>query len=318
MKLSRELKTGIIIIGGIIMFILGFTYLKSSSLFDSSKTFYAVYKNVNGLTPGTSVDINGLNVGSIKDIRFLDDRGNLIVTFSVSEDFQFSENSEVEIYDTGIIGGKSLRIIPIFDGGAMAVNGDTLVSTMKPGITELVTQRLNPLQEKLEMLLTSADTVLVGMDKVMNEESRQNLRSGIDNLNEVLINMKSVSGKLDVFLDDNKENLDASLNNVNRLTANLAMVSDTIAKADLGKTIRALESTAANLNEMIAKIQQGEGSLSKLINDEELYNNLNNASGELQLLLEDMRLNPKRYVHFSLFGKKGEAYEGPVEETPSN
>ncbi|WP_224490181.1 MlaD family protein [Robertkochia flava] len=318
MKLSRELKTAIIIIGGILLFVLGFTFLKSSSLFDSSKTFYAVYQNVNGLTAGTSVDINGLAVGSIKDIRFVDERGNLVVTFTVSKDFEFSENSEVEIYDTGIIGGKSLRIIPVFDGGPTAKSGDTLVSSIKPGITDLVTQRLNPLQEKLEMLLTSADTVLVGMDKVMNPESRENLRSGIENLNDVLVNVKSVSGKLDQFLDDNKENLGTSLENVGRLTANLAKVSDTIAEADLGKTIRALESTASNLNEMISKIQQGDGSLAKLINDEKLYNNLNSASGELQLLLEDMRVNPKRYVHFSLFGKKAEPYEGPLEENPSN
>lgn len=313
MKLSRELKTAIIILGGILLFILGFTYLKSSSLFDSSKTFYAVYNNVNGLTPGTSVDINGLSVGSIKDIRFVDDRGNLVVTFSVGEDFEFSNNSEVEIYDTGIIGGKSLRIIPVFDGSPLAKTGDTLVSTIKPGITDLVTQRLNPLQEKLEMLLTSADTVLVGMDKVMNEESRENLRSGIASLDEVLNNLNSISGKLDSFLDANEDNLNNSLSNVKKITTNLAQVSDTLARADLGMTIRSLQSTAENLNQMIAKLQSGDGSMAKLINDDELYNKLNDASGQLKMLLEDMRLNPKRYVHFSVFGKKNQPYETPAD-----
>lgn len=313
MKLSRELKTAIIILGGILLFILGFTYLKSSSLFDSSKTFYAVYNNVNGLTPGTSVDINGLSVGSIKDIRFVDDRGNLVVTFSVGEDFEFSNNSEVEIYDTGIIGGKSLRIIPVFDGSPLAKTGDTLVSTIKPGITDLVTQRLNPLQEKLEMLLTSADTVLVGMDKVMNEESRENLRSGIASLDEVLNNLNSISGKLDSFLEANEDNLNNSLSNVKKITTNLAQVSDTLARADLGMTIRSLQSTAENLNQMIAKLQSGDGSMAKLINDDELYNKLNDASGQLKMLLEDMRLNPKRYVHFSVFGKKNQPYETPAD-----
>ena len=313
MKLSRELKTAIIILGGILLFILGFTYLKSTSLFDSSKTFYAVYNNVNGLTPGTSVDINGLSVGSIKDIRFVDDRGNLVVTFSVGEDFEFSNNSEVEIYDTGIIGGKSLRIIPVFDGSPLAKTGDTLVSTIKPGITDLVTQRLNPLQEKLEMLLTSADTVLVGMDKVMNEESRENLRSGIASLDEVLNNLNSISGKLDSFLEANEDNLNNSLSNVKKITTNLAQVSDTLARADLGMTIRSLQSTAENLNQMIAKLQSGDGSMAKLINDDELYNKLNDASGQLKMLLEDMRLNPKRYVHFSVFGKKNQPYETPTD-----
>lgn len=316
MKLSREIKTAIIIIGGILLFILGFTYLKSSSLFDDHKTFYAVYNNVNGITPGTPVDINGLGVGTIKDIRFLDDKGLLLVTFTVNNDFQFSSNSEVEIYDTGIIGGRALRIKPVFDGSALAKNGDTLVSGVKPGITELVTQRLNPLQEKLEELLNSADTVLIGMDKVMNEESRGHLRSGIANLDDVLQNVNRISAKLDAFLDKNTADLDGSLKNVKKISANLAQVSDTLVNANLGNTIRSLESTAEHLNAMIAKLESGDGSMAKLINDDALYTNLNNASAELKLLLEDVKNNPKRYVHFSVFGKKNQAYESPADSIP--
>ena len=311
MKLSREVKTAIIILGGILLFILGFTYLKSSSLFDSSKTFYAVYQDVSGLTPGTTVDVNGLSVGSIKDIRFLDGRGNLVVTFTVAENFEFSKNSEVEVYDSGIIGGKNMRIIPVFDGSPLAQSGDTLVSTMKPGLTELVTQKLTPLQEKLEALLNSADTVLVGMDDVMDADARENLRMGIANFNVVMANLNSITRNLDRFMKRNEQSLDNSMEDIRKITTNLTEVSEELKSADLSKTINTLESTVSNLNGVISKMQTGDGSLAKLINDPALYSNLNKASSDLNLLLEDMRLNPKRYVHFSVFGKKNKNYQDP-------
>lgn len=311
MKLSREVKTAIIILGGILLFILGFTYLKSSSLFDSSKTFYAVYQDVSGLTPGTTVDVNGLSVGSIKDIRFLDGRGNLVVTFTVAENFEFSKNSEVEVYDSGIIGGKNMRIIPVFDGSPLAQSGDTLVSTMKPGLTELVTQKLTPLQEKLESLLNSADTVLVGMDDVMDADARENLRMGIANFNVVMANLNSITRNLDRFMKRNEQSLDNSMEDIRKITTNLTEVSEELKSADLSKTINTLESTVSNLNGVISKMQTGDGSLAKLINDPALYSNLNKASSDLNLLLEDMRLNPKRYVHFSVFGKKNKNYQDP-------
>ncbi|THD66755.1 MCE family protein [Robertkochia marina] len=314
MKISRELKTAFIILGGIALFVLGFNFLKSSALFDNSKTFYAVYEDVSGLTPGTSVDINGLSVGTVKDIRFVDGRGNLVVTFTVSKDFEFSKNSEVEVYDTGIIGGKNLRIIPVFDGSEAAASGDTLVSTMKPGITELVTQRLTPLQEKLESLLNSADTVLVGMDDVMDEASKENLRKGISHFDDVMANLNSVTRNLDRFLTRNEQSLNRSLAEVEKITQNLSGVSAELANADVGQTVKSLQSTIANLNGMITKMQTGDGSMANLINDKELYTNLSAASDQLNLLLEDMRLNPKRYVHFSVFGKKNKEYEGPAEK----
>src|SRR5690606_13946106 len=128
--LSRELKTGIIVVGGIVLFILGFTFLKATNLFSSSRTFYAVYEKVNGLTPGTSVSINGLKVGSIQDIRFIDTQGHLLVSFTIDNDFQFSKNSTAEIYDTGIIAGKGLRVVPIYDQAALSKDGDTLRSSI--------------------------------------------------------------------------------------------------------------------------------------------------------------------------------------------
>ena len=150
MKLSREVKTGIIVLAGIIALIFGLNYLKSSPFFENNKIFYAVYDHVGGLQPGTQVSINGLNVGNVQTIRFKDRSGKFVVTFSVSKDFEFSKNSIAELYETGIIGGKGIQINPVFDDAPMATSGDTLTSNIKPGITELVQQKLTPLQMKVE------------------------------------------------------------------------------------------------------------------------------------------------------------------------
>ncbi|MDG3581626.1 MlaD family protein [Galbibacter pacificus] len=315
MKLTKELKTGIIVVGGIVLFILGFTFLKGSDLFNSSRTYYAVYENVNGLSTGTSVSINGLQVGNIKDISFVNGEGNLLITFTVNSEFQFSKNSVAEIYDTGIIGGKSLRIVPVYDGSERSKSGDTLKTNVQPGLTELVTQKLGPLQSSLDGVLKNADSVMAGVDDILNEESRANIKSSLANLDKVIYNFSQASGTLNALLANNKDKLDRSLTNIDNLTTNLSMVSDTLAQANIGEAIGDLQSSMAKLDDIMAKIESGDGSVGKLLNDEELYKNLTDASLELELLLEDLRLNPKRYVHFSLFGKKPKPYEAPEEET---
>lgn len=317
MKLSRELKTSIIVLGGILLFILGFTYLKSSSLFENGRTYYALYSNVSGLTVGTPVTINGFQVGKVKEIRFHDNVGTLLVTLTVDSNFKFSSSSKAEIYDTGIIGGKSIRIVPDFSSTEMSKSGDTLTAAVQVGLTELVTQKLTPLQEKIELVMISADSVLTGIHQVLDTKTRANLRAGIANLNETVSNFKQSSASLNTLLNENKQKLDETLGNVNNVTANLSKISDTLAQANLSKTMKSLESSIAGFDLVLKEIEQGNGSMGKLLKDEKLYNNLSDASNQLELLLQDMRLNPKRYVHFSLFGKKPKQYETPAEENNS-
>ena len=310
MKLSRELKTGIIVIGGILLFIMGFSYLKSTPIFDNSKTFFAVYPNVGGLQSGTTVSINGFSVGKVNDIRFLDERGNLLVTFTVGNDFKFSKNSTVELYDTGIIGGKGLQIKPIFDG-APAQSGDTLKTETRPGITDLAQQKLNPLVRKV-------DSVLVNVNSVLDENTKKELKEVIGGLNELITSLNGSASTLNTVLAGNEEKLNTSFENFEKLTANFAKLSDSLNVAGLGRTLASLESTMANLDQLTAKIENGDGSMGLLMNDKELYSNLNNASRELDLLLQDFRLNPKRYVNVSVFGKKQKDYELPEDDPAAN
>ncbi len=314
MKLSREFKTGIIVIGGVLLFILLFTFLKSSSIFESSKTFYAVYQHIGGLQPGTPVSINGFGVGKVNSIQFKDDSGSLLVTFSVSSDFEFSKNSRAELYDTGIIGGKGIQIKPVFDGAPMAVSGDTLITETKPGLTELVQQRLTPLQLKVEGAVSHADSLLMNFNDVLDTRTKKNLRESIEGLNGLVTSFQKSADALNEILITNKAQLDSSITNINTITSNFSKISDSLAAADLTKTIRNLESTLASLDVVMGKMEKGEGSLGKLMHDEALYTNLSEASRELDLLLQDFRLNPKRYVNVSVFGKKQKDYALPEDD----
>jgi phospholipid/cholesterol/gamma-HCH transport system substrate-binding protein len=318
LKLSREIKTGIIVIGGILLFVLGFSYLKSSPLFDNSKIFYAVYNDVGGLQTGTQVSVNGFSVGKVQSIQFKDNSGALIVSFSVDNSFEFSRNSTAQLYDTGIIGGKGIQIRPVFDGAPPAKSGDTLPTSTRPGLTELVQQNLAPLQLKIEGAVSNADSLLMNFNDVLDEPTKQNLRASIQGLNAVVISFGQSAEALNTLLANNKSNLDSSLANIRTITENFAQVSDSIAAADFGKTLKSLEATIENLDKLLARIESGEGSLGKLVKNEELYNNLSNASRELDLLLQDFRLNPKRYVNVSVFGKKQKDYTLPESDPAEN
>jgi len=314
LKLSREVKTGILVLLGILAMIFGFSYLKSSSVFDNSSKYHAVYDNVGGLQMGTQVSINGLVVGNVTNIKFKNEKFKSVVTFSVNNQFNFSENSIAEIFDTGIIGGKGIQVIPVYDGAPAAQSGDTLVSQVKPGITDLVQEKLTPLQLKVEGAVTHADSLLVNVNDVLDANTRMELRQSISGLNALINSFQTSAVSLNKLLKQNEEQLDSSLKNINIITSNFADLSEELASSELGTTVASLQTTVNNLNQLLAKIENGEGSLGKLANDEAFYDNLSNASRELDLLLQDFRLNPKRYVNVSVFGKKQKEYELPEDD----
>lgn len=315
MNISKEVKTGILVVLGIILFVFGFNYLKGQNLLDSSRNFFVVYDNVEGLVPATPVTINGLGVGKVKSIGFNNDgSGKLLVELMVDSDFQFSKNSTAQLYDTGIIGGKAIAIIPAFDNADNAKNNDYLKPSVKAGLTDLVTQKLNPLQEKIELAMVSADSLLTNLNDVFDAKTKANLKSSVAQLNSTISSFKNTSVSINKIISDNQGKLNSTLTNVDHISSNLSKVTDSIAQANLGKTMADLQSTVANFDKMLSSIENGNGSIGKLMKDEKLYNNLEGASKQLEELLEDMKLNPKRYVHFSLFGKKAKRYDADGNE----
>ncbi len=298
---------------GILCVIFGYSFLKSTSYFSDDFKLLAIYDDVGGLQPGTAVSINGKNVGTVNGIKFADTTGRLIVSFSVNRDLLFSKESTVELYDTGLIGGKGLRINPVFDGKPIA-DGDVLMTSTKASLSEVADQKLSPILEKFESALTDADSVMLNVNAVLDKKAKRDLRESISDLSYLMNDLKSSASSLNRLLQNNEEKLDNALGNFEKLTHNLAQLSDSLNNAGLGRSLASLEATVANLDDMMSRIERGEGTMGKIMKDEELYKNLNNASRELDLLLQDFRLNPKRYVNVSVFGKKQKEYEVPEDD----
>lgn len=316
MKISREFKTGFVAVSVLALFIWGYNFLKGLNLFDGTiKTYFTEYANVQGLNTASVVTINGVDVGKVVNINFSKDpekRGRLIVEFSVENDFEFSKNSVAKIYSASLMGGKSLAVVPSYQGET-AQPGDFLKGEIESDIFSSVTEKLNPLQAKVENVIVSVDSILCGLNDILNQKSRENLKTSIAQLSETISNFKSASQSIDKMMLNNETKIGNTLTNTEKLTQNLAQLSDTLSNANIGPTIKNLETTINNLNGLISSVNQGNGTLGKLFVDETMYTNLTNASKELEELLREMKLNPKRFVHFSLFGKKDKGYNPDTE-----
>ena len=287
------------------MFIIGFSYLKGNHVFISDRTFYAIYDDVEGISKGTPVTISGFNVGSIQNIEFFNDSEKLLVKFRVENKINFSKNSIAQIYETGLIGGKALAVIT--KPGIMAKSGDTLSSAIAPGLTELVNDKLSPLQEKIESTFVSADSLLIAINNILDNQTQSNIKNTFEDLSETVENVKFSTSKFENLLEENENKISNIINRIDITSSNLSNFSNSF--ADLEKTIENFSKTSDNLNLILSEISSGNGTFNKLIFDDSIVNSLNSASENINLLLEDLRLNPKRYVHFSLFGKKNKPYE---------
>lgn len=315
MKISREFKTGFIAIFVIALFIWGFNYLKGFNLFDPpSRTFFTEYNNVQGLSKASEVTINGLVVGQVTKISFSTDplkKGVLLVEFNVVGDFEFSKNSIAKIYSTSLMGGKSLAIIPSFEGD-QAVTGDFLKGEIESDIFSSFSDKINPLQSKVENVIVSADSLLVGLNQILDKRARREIKTSITDVNQIIDNFNNTSLAINEIIENNRLKLSKSMTNLEKASSNFAKVSDSISALELNKTMQKLQLTLNNVNDVMGKIESGDGSMALLLNDPQLYNNLKNASKELEELLRDVKEHPKRFVHFSIFGKKEKEFS-PVE-----
>ena len=308
MKINNEFKTGVLVVLGIGLFVFGFSYLKSNDIFVSDRTFYAVYSDVEGVVNGTPVTVNGLPVGNIQNISFFE--GNsLLVKFRVENDIEFSINSIAQIYETGLIGGKALAIIPSKDKSRAAVSNDTLKSAIAPGLTDLVNKKITNLQDKIESMVMSADSVLYKINRVFDDSTRSNLRKSVSDFNLTIGELKETSSMIKTIVQSNKSSVDVTISNVSKISNDLSKISSSLNNGSLDSTLANFKKSSEDLSIILKDMNRGEGTISKLITNDSLFNNLNNASKSIDLLLEDIRLNPKRYIHFSVFGKKNKPYE---------
>lgn len=314
MKVSREIKTAVLVIISIILFIWGYNFLKGKNLFDNSTKLFVVYENVAGLAPSAPVTLNGLTIGKVNSISINPD-GKLLVELHITTDFPIAKTSIAEIYDSGLVGGRQIAIKPNFLDKNYTVSGDYLQASSKLGLTDALAQQLEPLQAKIQQLLENADVLFTNINDILDTQTRQNLKSSIASLNTTLSEFSVASKHINEILAENKSKLNSTLKNVDKVSGNFATISDSLAKANLGQTVKNLEKTLANVDKIMAELEQGKGTMGKLMKDETMYTNFSKTSKELELLLQDLRLNPTRYVNVSLFGKKNKPYVAPVNDT---
>jgi phospholipid/cholesterol/gamma-HCH transport system substrate-binding protein len=316
LKFSKEVKTGILALLAIFMVIYGYSFLKGSSMFSNDRTFYVSYENVAGLAVSAPVTINGLAIGQVKSIEFKDKQGRLLVSFSVNKDFQFSKQSIVRIYSTSFIGGNALAILPKIDENNIAKSGDTLQGEIEEGMLETISKTLKPLENGMHNTLSGLDTLLYNFNTLLNESTKKDLIEAIASLNKTMKSFEGASSELNSLLKENTPKLDSTFTYLETTTGNLAKFTDSLSQINIKAIAANLEATLTSFDAIMKKIDNGEGSIGKLVNDEQLYTNLENASKELEELLRDLKEHPKRYVNISVFGKKEKPYQ-PTEE-PNN
>lgn len=308
LKITREIKTAILVIASILLFIWGYSFLKGQNLFNSHKKLFVEYDNVEGLATSAPITVSGKVIGKVNSIT-LNTNGKLLVELQIDDDeFPISKTSIAQIYEPGVIAGKQIAIIPNYKDANITNDGDKLLSGIKLGLTDALGQKLEPLQARLDKVLANADALITNVNTVLDAQTQTNLKNAIAGLNKTMTNFGKVSSDIDGILIENKVKLGSALGNLDKTTQNFAKISSDLDKANLGATVKNLDATLTNVNAIVANLESGKGTMGKLLKDDVMYTNLSKASKELELLLQDVRLHPTRYVNVSLFGKKEKPY----------
>lgn len=319
MTLSKEVKTGIVVVVGLSLFIYGFNFLKGSNLFKNQKTIYAVYTNVDGLLESNNIQLSGLKVGLVKSIELMpDDRqGRILVTMKVEDMVNIPVDSRARIVSSDLLGTKSIRF-ELGTSTTMVKSGDTLVSEREDDLRAAVDKRIAPLQKKAEGLIASIDSVMVVVQEVLNKDARQNLTKSFESIKRAIATFEKTALRLDTLVYSQQHKLSSIFSKMESITSNLAnnndkitkvltnfeSISDSLAKSKIKTTINNANEALSDVSKILAKINRGEGSMGLLVNNDSLYKKLDKSANELDLLMLDLRTNPKRYVHFSVFGGK--------------
>ncbi len=314
MTISKEFKVGFLFLVAAGLFIWGFNFLKGTDIFGARRMLYVVYDKVEGLEPANKVKISGLNIGQVTRLTFIEGTSQVAVELYISNDIPIPENSIARLYSTDLLGGKAVEII-LGDSPNLTRSGDTLVSAMEQSLREQVTEQVEPLRLRVVALINSVDSVLLQVQAVFSESTQYNLAESFDNIRSSITSFQSAVSNLDTILDTEKSRINTIMTNfesitnnleknneqINNIFNNLAVLSDSLVASDIPQTVREAHAAMLNLREISEKLNSGEGTMGQLLTNDSLYIQMEQSTESLNKLLEDMRLNPKRYVRFSLF-----------------
>ena len=310
-KISNEVKVGATALLTIIIFIWLYNFLKGKDFLTSSAIYYTIYDKTGGLAESSPVEVNGHKVGVVQSIDFVDAiSGKLLVALSVGKDFKLPKNTVAEIVPVSLLGGMKVQFV-YGKGPGTYSEGDTIPGRLAQSLLDKVETELLPVKDKITNLVVALDTAISSINEIMNADFKKNLGGTLANLN-------NTTESLDKILGTKEKELKTTLDNVNKFTqmladnsgrmnstfGNLKSISDTLAAADIYSSVKNLKSSLEKASAMLDKINSGKGTAGQFLTNDTLYINLTNSLESLDLLLKDMKVNPKKYVHFSLFGKK--------------
>ncbi|MBL7919591.1 MAG: MCE family protein [Bacteroidia bacterium] len=319
MKVSKEFKIGLVVVCAIAAFIWGINFLKGSNIFSHKYYLYAVYPKIDNLIPANPLLINGFKIGQVNEISLIQKSGKtqVLVKFLLTEDVKIPKNSIAKAISSDLLGTKAVEVIYSNETG-MVESGDTLIAASEEGFKESLDKRIAPIQAKAENLISSMDSVMTVVSLILNTKTRDNLEKSFESVRKAILTLEQTAYKLDDLVGSEKVKISSVLSNLNQITSNLSKngqkidaiinnvssMTDSLAKAQLKDAIANADKSMKELNVMLAKINEGQGTAGKLLKNDSLYNNLNKSSEDLDKLLKDLRLNPERYIHFSVFGRK--------------
>jgi phospholipid/cholesterol/gamma-HCH transport system substrate-binding protein len=315
MKILKETKIGGIFILGAVLLVWGYNYLKGRDLLSDNRTFYAVYQNVSGLAKANPVYINGMQVGQVTQMYFDPAlNGNIIVGLTVNHEFPIPKNSTAEILSTDLMGTKAVNL-NLGHSPELAVNGDTLKAKLAATLGEQVEQTIGPLKKRAEDLLGNIDEIIISLNTALSPKQVNSFKSSMSHLESTIKGADSLVINVDGFIASEKSRATAIMLNLesitgnfknnneklNQIISNFHSLSDTLVKANIAGTLADVNKSMHDFSLIMDKINNGNGSIGQLVNDDSLYIGLEKSSRELNLLLEDIRLHPKKYVKLSLF-----------------
>ena len=306
MKFTKEIKVGFLAVLGIMMSVFSYNYLKGINLFDKNRKFIVKYEKVDGLSVSNPVTMNGFKIGKVQKINFNSkNTRELLVDIIIDNDVIFPKTSLAELYETGLIGGKAIAIIPDYkNDSTIAIDGDYLKGVIKPGLTELVNQILPQVQLQIEAVMKNAEIVLQNINTLFDDETKKELKSSIEDFSNLTSSLSETSDEISKLIADNSENLTNSLSDFRSASNNIKSITDSLNSDDIKSITINLNSLVNNLNSITTSLKNSEGTAGKLINDKSIYDNLENATNQLNRLIEDIKINPSRYINLSVFGKK--------------
>jgi len=318
-KISREFKIGVLMVCAIVAFIWGLSFLKGSNIFGRKFYLYALYPKIENLFPANPVQINGYKIGQIKSIALVqrDGRNLVLVKMLINDAVRIPKGSIARAVSADLLGSKAIEVVFSKDS-TFTNDGDTLIAETEQGIKESFNRQIAPLQAKAEKLVGSIDSVMTVVNMVLNRKTRENIEESFASVRRAILSLEQTSYKMNDFIaaanPKMKEvlgnlamitsNLNKSEQKINNILANFSTMSDSLAKTQIKSAIASADKSLKELNTLLTKINEGQGTLGKMAKNDSLYNNLNKSAEKLEKLLQDVRMNPKRYVHFSIFGRK--------------